>query len=228
MPYPLVSPQAPYRINMFTFLNLIFAPLLSFLLLYKYIGLFAIALLSSIALPIPASASLAAAGGFASHGFLNIYAVLGVTLLGSIVGDFIGYFVAWKYGEGLLNKIRFIRRILQSKGYGRVSKYIDDFAPSLIFFSRFLTELSPATNILAGLAKVPMKTFIISAFLGELVYTLVYGLIGFFLGSQWENNVTFIYKFGYIMLVLGLVINLGHVLMYKRAQQKKENSGPVV
>jgi len=66
---------------MITFFISLFQSLLSFLLLYKYLGLFIIALVSSIALPIPASVALSAAGGFASQGYLNIYAVLGVTLL---------------------------------------------------------------------------------------------------------------------------------------------------
>ena len=68
-----------------------FQYLLSFLLLYKYWGLFLVAVLSSVVLPIPASTALSAAGGFASQGYLNIYAFLGVTLFGSILGDMLDY-----------------------------------------------------------------------------------------------------------------------------------------
>ena len=84
---------------MTNFLSPFFQYLLSFLLLYKYFGLFLVALVSSIALPIPASTALAAAGGYAAQGYLNIYAVLGITLLGSMAGDLFGYFLARRYGE---------------------------------------------------------------------------------------------------------------------------------
>jgi membrane protein DedA with SNARE-associated domain len=201
---------------MITFFISFFQYLLSFLLLYKYWGLFTVALISSIALPIPASVALSAAGGFASQGYLNIYAVLGVTLLGSIVGDLFGYFLARQYGEKILNKFAPFRRLMRSSAYHKVEDYIIDFAPSLIFFSRFLTELSPATNILAGLSKVSVKSFFIFALLGEITYTILYGLTGFFLGSQWQNNISFITLAGLIMLSLGITINLVQVLLYKR------------
>jgi len=204
---------------MLTFFTALFQSLLSFLLLYKYLGLFIIALVSSIALPIPASVALSAAGGFASQGYLNIYAVLGVTLLGSIGGDMFGYIVAREYGEKILDKFVFFRRLLHSRTYHKVENYIVDFAPSLIFFSRFLTELSPTTNILAGLTKVSYKSFFIFALLGEITYTLIYGLTGFFLGSQWQNNISFIIKAGVIMLSFGIIVNLIQVLLYKKRKK---------
>jgi membrane protein DedA with SNARE-associated domain len=206
---------------MTTLLAPFFQYLLSFLLLYKYFGLFIVALFSSIALPIPASTALAAAGGFASQGYMNIYAVLGVTLLGSIIGDLIGYVLALKYGEKVLNKFVFFRHIIHSESFHKVEDYIVDFAPSLIFFSRFLTELSPATNIMAGISKVSFKKFFTFALLGEIIYTLMYGMTGFFLGSEWEDNISFFLKAGAIILMLGITVNLIQVLLYKKRTRKQ-------
>jgi membrane protein DedA with SNARE-associated domain len=175
---------------------------------------------SSIALPIPASTALAAAGGYASQGYMNIYAVLSITLLGSITGDLVGYILARKYGEKVLSKFVFFRRILHSNSYHKVEDYIIDFAPSLIFFSRFLTELSPATNILAGMSKVSFKRFFTFALLGEIIYTVMYGMTGFFLGSEWDDNISFFIKAGAIMLSLGIAVNLIQVLLYKKRTKK--------
>jgi membrane-associated protein len=204
---------------MLTFFASLFHSLLSFLLIYKYWGLFLIALISSIAVPIPASVALSAAGGFASQGYLNIYAVLGVTLLGSILGDLFGYILAREYGEKILKRFIFFRRLIESKSYHKFENYILDFSPSLIFFSRFLTELSPAVNILAGLSKVSYKTFSLFALLGETIYTLIYGLAGFFLGSEWQSNISFIIKAGVIILSMGIAINLIQVLLYKKRKR---------
>ena len=205
---------------MTNFLSPFFQYLLTFLLLYKYFGLFIIALVSSIALPIPASTALAAAGGYASQGYMNIYTVLAVTLFGSVAGDIVGYILARRYGEKVLNKFVFFRHILHSNSYHKVEDYIVDFAPSLIFFSRFLTELSPATNILAGLSKVSWKTFFTFALLGEIIYTVMYGMTGFFLGSEWDDNISFFIKAGAIMLSLGIAVNLIQVLLYKKRTKK--------
>jgi membrane-associated protein len=206
---------------MITFFTSLFQSLLSFLLLYKYWGLFAMAFFSSVVLPIPASATLSAAGGFAAQGYLNIFAVLGVTLLGSICGDMLDFIVARKYGEKILDRIIFFRHLIKSKSYNKVENYISEFAPSLIFFSRFLTELSPATNILAGLTrKISYKSFFLFALLGETVYTLLYGLTGFYLGDQWQNNIFFILKFGVIVLSIGVIFNLAQVLLYRRRRKQ--------
>jgi membrane protein DedA with SNARE-associated domain len=206
---------------MFSFFTSLFQSLFSFLLLYKYFGLFFIALISSIAIPIPTSVALSAAGAFASQGYLNIYAVLSVTLLGSIIGDMTGYILARKYGEKILGKIVFFRHLMNSFAYHKIENYISDFSPSLIFFSRFLTELSPVTNLLAGLSDVSYKSFFIFALLGETAYTILYGMAGFFLGSQWENNISFIAKAGLIMISLGVTVNLIQVLLYKRRRITK-------
>jgi len=202
----------------------LFHSLLTFLLLYRYWGLFLIALVSSIAIPIPASAGLSAAGAFASQGYLNIYAVLSVTLLGSMLGDLFGFFVARYYGEKVLNKFIFFRHIMKSTSYHKFENYIKDFAPSLVFFSRFLTELSPATNILAGLSKVSKKTFITFALLGEISYTLLYGMAGYFLGSQWEDNFSFLFRAGLIVLSLGITMNLIQVLLYRKRMKNSPNN----
>jgi membrane protein DedA with SNARE-associated domain len=205
---------------MTTILAPFFQYLLSFLFLYKYFGLFVVALLSSIALPIPASTVLAAAGGFASQGYFNIYLVLGITLLGSMTGNIIGYILAKKYGEKILSRFVFFRHILQSKSFHEIEDYIVDFAPSLIFFSRFLTELSPATNLMAGISKVSWKTFFTFALFGEIAYTIMYGMTGFYLGSEWQNNLSFFLKAGVIVFALGVGVNLIQILLYKKRTRK--------
>jgi membrane protein DedA with SNARE-associated domain len=202
------------------FFTSLFTHLLSFLLFYKYFGLFFIALISSIAIPIPASIALVAAGAFASQGYFNIYSVLGVTLFGSMIGDMFGYILARKYGAKVLHKVVFFRHLMRSNTYRKIEVYIIDSAPSLIFFSRFLTELSPATNLLAGLSGVSYKSFFTYAFLGELVYTILYGMTGFYLGVGWQNNISFVLRTGAIMLTLGVAANLINFLLYKRYEGK--------
>jgi membrane protein DedA with SNARE-associated domain len=109
---------------------------------------------------------------------------------------------------------------MRSNAYHKVEDYIIDSAPSLIFFSRFLTELSPATNLLAGLSGISYKSFFTFAFLGELVYTILYGMTGFYLGVGWQNNISFVLRTGAIMLTLGVTANLINFLLYKRYERK--------
>ncbi len=190
-------------------------PFLSFVLLYKYVALFLIAFVASVVIPIPASTTLAAAGAFAYQGYLNIFAVLFVAFLGNVVGDATAYLLARYYGEKFLAKIGF-SHLLQSSIYKKLRLYIFDFPQSLIYFTRFLTEMGPAVNILAGLSGVPPRTFFLYGILGEASYVLLYGMTGYILGTQWENNIGFLGKIALFMLPLGIVVNLIQYFIFRR------------
>lgn len=192
---------------------------LTFILVYKYAALFGIAFTAAFLIPIPSSTILVAAAAFASQGYFNIYVVLSVALAGNICGDWSGYILARRYGEEVLVKIGF-RRILSSKKYKLVQEYILSFPYTVIYFSRFLTELGPAVNILSGLAKVPYRTYLIFEVLGESSYVLLFGLAGYYLGGQWENNLTFITKSGLTMFGIGCTIYLIQLLIYKNRKNK--------
>lgn len=170
-------------------------------------------------MPIPSSTSLAAASAFASQGYMNIFVVLFVALLGNVAGDATGYLLARRYGEEVMAKIGF-RRLLHSTGYKKVKDYIFDYPMSVIFFSRFLTELDAAVNLLSGLAKIPYKTFFLFDFLGETIYVLLYGLTGYYLGSQFQNNFGFFTKAGLAVLSIGVIINATQIFLYKKRRKK--------
>ncbi len=193
----------------------------SYLLLYKYAALFLIAFVAALILPLPASTTLAAAGAFAYQGYLNIVYVLLVALAANIAGDTAGYLLARYYGEEVLAKIGF-RRLLKSHGYAKFKDYMLDYPQSVIYFSRFLAGIGPAVNLLSGLAKVPYKTYFFFEVLGEVSYVLLFGAVGYFLGSQWENNLGFFTKAGFVMLGIGLIINLTHIILYKKRNRLKK------
>ncbi len=198
-------------------------PLLSYLLLYKYVALFLISLVSSLAIPIPASIILAAAGAFASQGYFNLLAVILFSLAGNIVGDAVGYFIARQYGEELLSRIIFFRRILRSKGYHKIKDYVFYFPQSLVYFSKFLTDLGAAVNILCGLSRVSVKKFFFFDILGQLSYIILYGLLGYALGSGWENNIGFLEKMALVILPLGLILSLSQALFFRRKSRKLQH-----
>lgn len=194
---------------------------LSYLLLYKYIALFTIAFLGAFLLPVPSSITLAAASAFASQGYFNFYLVFLVALAGNLAGDNLGYFLASRYGQRFLERIGF-NHILRLRNYHALEEYVKTYPGSLIYFSRFLTEVDPAVNVLAGLVGIPWRTYFLYDFVGEFSYVALYSLTGYLLGNQWENNAGFFTKSGLVMLLLGAVIMLIQgTLFYHRVKKKK-------
>lgn len=196
--------------------------LLSFLLLYKYIGLFFISFLAAILLPLPSSATLTASGAFSAQGYFNITTVIIVAFLGNVLGDIAGYLLARKYSEKILGNIGF-EKMISSDLYKKLELYMKDFSYSLIFFSRFLTGIGPLINIISGISKVKYKTFFIIDILGEATYVLLYALIGYFLGTEWENNLSFLFEATSVIVILGITIGLLQYGLFKRMRKLSNN-----
>jgi membrane protein DedA with SNARE-associated domain len=195
--------------------------LLSFLLLYKYVGLFFVSLLAALLLPLPSSSILAAAGAFSAQGYFDILTVLIVALVGNVLGDAIGYFVSYKYGTVLLKKIGLGEK-LSSPLFKRLTGYMVQFSYSLIFFSRFITGIGPLVNIIAGITGVRYRVFFGIGILGEVTYVLLYGLVGYFLGSEWENNLGFLFEATSVIVVLGLTISVVQYGVFKRIKDSQK------
>src|ERR1051325_10547178 len=83
---------------------------LTAVLLYKYVAIFVIEFLGGVGVPVPATAALAASAFFAMQGYMDLWSVVAVGTVATVIGDYLGYWLSRKYG------VRFIRRI----GLGRL------------------------------------------------------------------------------------------------------------
>lgn len=192
----------------------------SFILLYKYTALFLISYIGAAIGFVPTSTSLASAAAFASQGYLNLWGVMAVALIGNVAGDATGYILARLYAENVLARIGF-RKVLESKAYHNLKNYVFDYPQSVIYFSRFMTEIDSAVNLLAGLAQVPATTYFFFEVTGEGTYVVLYSLAGYFLGSQWQNNLGFFTMFGLAIFSLGVVLNTFQYILYRKRRRNE-------
>lgn len=162
------------------------ALLLSYLLIYKYAVLFVVIATASLGLPIPATTLLMAAGAFAAQGYMDPLGILAYGLLASVLGDGTGYFIALRYGRGILARVGF-QSLLASSKFTAIETLFARRSTAVIFSSRFLaTSLGPVVNILSGIAKIPYRKFLWYDFLGEFLYIVLFGGLGYAFGNQWE------------------------------------------
>ena len=189
--------------------------LLTTLLVYKYTLLFAVSFLAALALPLPSSLLLAASGAFAAQGYMNISEVLGVAFLGNVGADVLGYVLAKRYGALLIERVG-LGQLLHLRIYHMLETWMRQFPQLLVFTTRFITEIGPAVNILAGLTRIPLRTFLIADFVGEACYVLLFGLTGYFLGDAWQNNTGFLWKGAGVIVSFGVVVAVFQLILRKR------------
>lgn len=178
--------------------------LLPYVLSYNYIAIFIITVLAALLLPIPPGTLLMASSALAAQGYLSFFWVIVSGILGNIVGDNIGYWLARKYGLKILYKIGF-KKILESEKYKRLEDKIKKKSGFLIFITRFEAFSNLAINILAGLSRVPYKKYLLYEISGEILQVLIYCSIGYFVGNDWQAISIILSKATKILLFIAIL-----------------------
>lgn len=184
---------------------------LSYLLVYTYLVLFLVTLLTSFVFPLPATALIMAAWAFVSQGYLDLKYVLLFSFLWCILGDISWYVVSFFYWKSILYRLGF-KKIIKSSRFKWLKKYFKTNSKKTIFFSRFLfTWLCSSVNILAWLTKIKYKKFILLDVLGEIIYVLLFVYLWYFLWNQWqyialvlEDILTFLVLIIFILIIIKL------------------------
>lgn len=150
--------------------------LLSLVTAYGALALMVTTFLSCLALPVPASLAMLAAGGFVAAGDLSATQVIAAAFSGAVLGDQTG-FLAGRLGSGLTDRLSsHPKRGALLRG---AAADLHRKGPALVFFSRWLVSpLGPYVNLVAGAARLGWAKFTVADLAGEAVWVLLYVGIG--------------------------------------------------
>jgi membrane protein DedA with SNARE-associated domain len=159
------------------------SPLLSYVLLYKYIAIFIVVYAGAIILPLPVNAMLLAVGAFANQGYFSFWASLVVAVIANTLGDITDYGITRKWGDWAIRKLR----INRFKFFDHLKEELRTDAVITVFITRFAGSLSSITSLLAGLVGVPFSTFFFYDLLGNIIEPGAALTIGYAVGSYWSD-----------------------------------------
>jgi len=159
------------------------SPLLSFVLLYKYVAIAFVVYTSAIILPLPTNAMLLAVGAFASHGYFNYWIVLPTAVVFNCLGDITDYGLTRIWGERIIR----LMRLNRVKFFNQLAEELRTDAAVTVFITRFAGNLSPIAALLSGLVEVPFGTFIFYDFLGNFIEPGAALTIGYAVGDYWSD-----------------------------------------
>lgn len=185
-------------------MSTILQSLLTFILLYKYVGIFLVLFVGSFAIFIPSGAIMLASFFFATQGFLNLPAAAAAGLLGCVAGDNAVYWLSRRYGEPFLAKIG-LARFLRTGAYRALETKMTARPVLTVVFTRFATTLTPFANVVTGMAKLRYRTFFIAALVGQAGDVALNCLYAWLFGSNWENLTQVTMKFPLIIIAVALI-----------------------
>lgn len=197
--------------------------LLSFVLAYKYVAIFCISALAGFAVPIPAGTLLVASSFFSTQGYMYLPWVIISGILGYVVGDNAGYWVARHYGQSMLDKVG-IGHLTRSVAFERVNGIFERYPRLTISATRFTNSLTVTANIVAGLTRMPYGRYLAFEALGESLYVFIACGVGYFFGSNWEYVQDIIQN---ITVVVTLAIILAIAVLWKKLPRRRRASEAV-
>jgi membrane protein DedA with SNARE-associated domain len=153
-----------------------------------YLALFALVGAESTGVPVPGETALIAAGVLAHHGRFDVKAVIAVAAAGAIAGDNLGYVIGRVGGRRLLERPGLLERhrrgVLAEGG-----PFFERHGPKAVFLGRWVAGLRIAAAWLAGINRMPWRTFFLWNALGGIAWATSVGLVAYYVGPAAERIV---------------------------------------
>lgn len=159
---------------------------ISITLILGYPGVVFLMALESMVVPLPSELILPFAGYLAASGEFNLWLVFLASIIGSLIGSLISYWMGAYGGE------RFVRSfgkylLLDEADLNWTEDWFRTQGEKVIFFARFVPVVRHLISIPAGIGKMDLKKFCVYTILGAAVWNMFLIWLGYYLGQNWRD-----------------------------------------
>jgi len=153
---------------------------------YIILGLLAAAESAAfVGLAIPGEAAMLLGGFLAHQGRVNLPVMMVAGAVGAVVGDQLGYQIGHLFGEPL-KRSRLGRRVGQDR-WARGEAYLRDKGGRAVFLGRFVGVLRALVPALAGMSRMPYRTFLPWNVAGGVIWAPGLVLAGYLAGRSYQR-----------------------------------------
>jgi len=180
-----------------------------------YPGIVIMMFLESSFFPFPSEVVMVPAGYLASKGEMNIYAVVGTGILGSLMGALFNYWLALKLGRKLLHRYGHYL-LISEETLEKVEKFFDDHGHISTFSGRLIPGVRQYISMPAGLARMDLKEFSLYTSLGAGIWVIILTLLGYFIGANEALVKSYLHEIIFITLGAVAVLAAGYIWNHRR------------
>ncbi|MEO7218681.1 MAG: bifunctional DedA family/phosphatase PAP2 family protein [Gemmatimonadaceae bacterium] len=150
---------------------------------YGYVFLFVVVGTESLGIPVPGEIALVTAAAYAALGHLDIYLVIITAACAAIVGDTGGYWIGYSGGLALVR--RWGRRLHVDESHiDRAHRFFERHGGKTVFIGRFVAILRTWAAVLAGVARMPYRSFLVFNATGGILWAALFGTLGYVFGRN--------------------------------------------
>jgi membrane protein DedA with SNARE-associated domain len=173
---------------------------------------------------VPGETLVIIGGFYARLGELWLPAVSFVAVVGAVLGDNLGYWIGRRYGRGFLERHGrklFVtpERLEAAEGYYR------RHGGKTVFLGRFVPVVRSVGFIVAGVAHMEWRRFIVYDVAGAVIWGIGHSMLGYALGASYERWEKYATPVGLAILVVLLVLIGGSKLLAVRRRMREELEG---
>jgi len=173
-----------------------------------------------IGLFVPGEVALLVGGFLASQGRADLRIMILFAAVGAIVGDSVGYEIGKHLGPSL-RRSRLGRWVGDSR-WARAEECLAHHGGRAVFFGRFVGVLRAMVPTIAGLSRMPYRTFLPWNAIGGLIWAPGFVLLGYAAGGSYHQVATWAGRASTVLLIL--VILMVAVVVAARAVVRREGA----
>lgn len=172
--------------------------------------------LAVVGIIVPGIGLLASLSILAGHAQVNVYAMLGLAVIGAILGDGISFII----GRVFRNKLHFMWPFTKYPHWiDNGEAFFNKHGGKSIFIGRFIGPVRPFIPMVAGMLNMDSKRFLLLNVLSALCWAPVYLLPGYLFGKWIPLSSLFSWEAIAILTVASLIaIAVTWQMRHKRTQ----------
>jgi len=187
-----------------------------------YPGIFVLMAMESSVIPIPSELVMPPAGYLAHQEQMNIWIVILLGTLGSLVGAYANYFVSRWLGRPLVLKYGKYVGITEKK-FAKVESFFLKHGEISTFIGRLLPVIRHLISIPAGIARMNHVRFSFYTLAGAGIWCTILTWIGYFIGKEQALIMKYSHQALIGVVIFSVVLIAVYVWIQKKGKGKIES-----
>jgi len=187
-----------------------------------YLGIFLLMFLESTFFPFPSEIIMIPAGYLAYQGEMNIYIIILVGILGSVLGALLNYYLAMFFGRKFIlkyGKYFFIKEETLDK----LESFFAKHGEISTFTGRLIPGIRQLISLPAGLARMNIVKFSFYTAIGAGIWVVVLVAVGYLVGSNEALISEYLRSATLIALVSVVLITIFYMVRNKKRRERLDD-----
>lgn len=187
-----------------------------------YTGIISLMFLESSFFPFPSEVVMPPAGYLAWKGEMSLSLVLLSGIAGSLLGALFNYWIAVKLGRPFLLKYgKYF--FVSPESINKADEFFSKHGHVSTLVGRLLPVIRQYISLPAGIARMPMKTFMLFTTIGAGAWVIVLTFAGYLLGEHQDLLKEYLHVITLACIGLAVIIAGGYMMIIRHRKNKNQN-----